>query len=349
MRSVSLGLFLFSLILVACHSEDPKLVGTPPEQQRKAQGDDVQTLNSKVDILFVIDDSGSMDWHQKNLSTNIDLFLSGLAQNKFIDYHIGVISTAEEPVNVNGGAGPGAGRLAGNIRYVDRNTPNGLDILKNNMLLGTWGSATEKMFAPTYLALTQPNLSGWNQGFYRPDAFLATVFLTDAEDQSDESEYSYPKSPTDPTNLDPQAFYSFLVNLKNNDARRVLTYGVYIPSNVPSSICSWDDPNMPHVRLDKFFQISKGVTYSLCDVDYGKKLAGIGADLARRVGRTVWLDRRPNPYTIQVLYGTQVIPAGQDDGWTYDPAQVAIVFGPNVIWSNQPAGTAIEVYFDPAP
>lgn len=334
-----------ALGLAGCQEKSPKLVGTPPTDPRKATGNEVQTLSAKVDILFVIDDSGSMQTHQTNLATNVDKFLAGLQTNRFIDYHIGVISTSEEE-NTYGSAGsaPGAGRLSGTIKYVDKSTPNGIDILKTNMLIGTWGSATERMFSPVKQALTVPNLTGWNLGFYRPDAFLAVVFITDAEDQS-EVDYGYP-SRDQSLKLSPQGFYDFLVDLKKGNKRKIATYGAIVPLGVPNSVCPWDGSE-PAIRLDEFYRISKGISYSLCDLDYGTKLSNIGQDLVGRIGRSILLDRRPDPETIEVFYGTQVLPRDARTGWAFDPSHNTVTFGREVAWTDQPPGTEVEVTFRP--
>ncbi len=93
-----LALTLTTLIAtVACKSENPALTGEPtpppPAIQRVATrdlGDRLETsFNPAVDILFVIDDSLSMEKHQKNLSNNIKLFVDELAKVKAIDFHIG--------------------------------------------------------------------------------------------------------------------------------------------------------------------------------------------------------------------------------------------------------------------
>lgn len=338
---------MLSLGLAACKEKSPKLLGAPPPGPRKTTGSEIQTLTAKVDILFVIDDSGSMSIHQSNLAANIDKFLVGLQANRFIDYHVGVISTSEEE-NSWGSAGsaPGAGKLTGTTRFIDKNTVDGVRILKSNMLIGVSGSGTERMFSPVKLALTAPISTTHNAGFYRPDAFLAVVMITDAEDQS-HVDYGWP-SPRDPSLvLSPQAFYDFLVDLKKGNKKKVVSYGAIVPLGTPSSACEWDDYGMPHVRIDEFFRISKGISYSLCDIDYGTKLANIGQDLVGRIGRSILLDRRPNPDTIEVVYGTQILDRDARTGWSFDPEKNTVTFGRDVVWSDQAPGVEVEVKFEP--
>ncbi len=86
---IVLGLF------IACSPESPKLVPpqtAKPEQVRDTSGIKI-SFNRSVDILFVIDDSGSMSSHQFNLAKNIGLFTAGINSNQVLDYHIGVLTS----------------------------------------------------------------------------------------------------------------------------------------------------------------------------------------------------------------------------------------------------------------
>lgn len=317
-----------SLMNLACEQSTPKLVGVPPVQERKTDGAGLQTFNPSVDVIFVIDDSGSMSSHQTNLRNNVDLFTTGLTANKFVDYHIGVITTSD---TYSTWTGSGGGRLVGLPNFVDRNTMNGSAILKENIMVGMSGSATEMTFDPLVKALSEPLLSTLNIGFYRPSAFLAVVFITDAEDQSEK--------------YNAQKMADFLVNLKKGDSSKILTYGVIVPSN-DTTRCVRDAGEKP-ARIETFFALTGGKFYGLCDVDYGTKLAQIGSDLVERIGRRVLLDRLPQLDTVEVWYGTQRVEPHPETGWSYDVNENAIVLGRGITWSEQPEGTIVEVKFKP--
>lgn len=315
--------------LMACEQPSPKLVGEPPREFRKQEGTELQTFNPAVDILFIIDDSGSMSTHQLNLRNNVDLFTNGISSNKFVDYHIGVITT---DTTLNPAVNSGGGVLVGRPNIIDRNTVNGSFYLKQNIMVGVNGSGYERVFDPLKMALTEPMLSTLNMGFYRPSAYLAVVVITDAEDQSDQ--------------MDQNQTYQFLLDLKNGDSSKILTYGVIIPSNDTTG-CARDEMDQTPTRIEDFFNLSRGKYYGLCDPDYGTKLAQIGADLVERVGRRVLLDRRPVIETISVRYGSQLIPPGAEAGWSYDATDNAIILGRAIKWSDQPQGTSVQVDFQP--
>src|SRR3954469_18675110 len=69
-----------------------------------------------VDILFVIDNSGSMGSHQANLAQNIGLFIDQIKKNVNLNFHIGVISTDMSDSYQRG-------KLQGLPKFVSNTTP----------------------------------------------------------------------------------------------------------------------------------------------------------------------------------------------------------------------------------
>jgi hypothetical protein len=247
---------------------------------------------------------------------------------QLLDYHIGVITTTLDSWSGSKNSG---GRLVGNPIFIERATVQGVQQLKKNLLVETNGSGDEKMFDPVVAALTPPMVNQANQGFYRPDAHLAIIVITDTDDQSDVQ--------------DPDSFYQFLVALKAGDKNKILSYGVYIP--LRDRACDRSGEIEP-MRLERFFSLSGAKTFGLCDADYGQKLASVGDDLVERVGKTLLLSRAPNPATIVVRFGTMILPNDLTKGWVYDPRRNALIFGDEIDWGSQPNGTQIEVDFDAA-
>lgn len=321
---------LVSVFLGGCAAESPKLVPLPvakPERVRDVSDIRV-SFQRAVDILFVVDDSGSMSTHQQNLAKNIGLFTQGMKANQTLDYHIGVLTSNMDYAPWRPVAGYGwKGELNGVTKYVSKLTPNADQELAKNLNPGIDGSGTEAFFTPVQAALTAPLLTGVNKGFYRPDAYLAIVFLTDADDQS---------------RVSAGDFHKFLLGLKGGDPDKIISYGVYIPSTV--SNCTRSGEPIPR-KLEEFFKLTKGTTFGLCDADYGMKLAELGADLVRRVGSLLYLSRPAVPETIKVTFGSQTIPNHPDLGWIYDPTRNALIFGEQIELLPEPTGTEIEVDF----
>lgn len=324
--------------LLGCSPESPKAV-TPPvgKVEKIRDSDETASFNPAVDILFVVDDSGSMGSHQTNLSNNIKQFTAEIQKNQILDYHIGVVTTAMDGLRPGAGCDNnfrvcGDGRLVrypSGVPYVTRQTPNGLATLERNLIVGTNGSPIEMIFDPIYAALSQPMIGGDNSGFLRQDASLALLFITDAEDQS--------------RNMNVQKLVSFLTGLKNGRADQILAYGAIIPSGIVNPACSRDTGEP--LKIEQLLAVFKGTEFNVCDTDYGLKLAHIAADVVQKVGRIMYLTRPPVPETITVSYGTQDIPEDAETGWLYDPVRNALLFGPKLTLSVQPQGTKLEVNF----
>lgn len=322
--------FLLLTLLFAftgCDNSSEKLVPDLPKDVilNKTK----ENIAVSVDILFVIDDSGSMSTHQRNLSKNISLFVDEIRKIEFLDYRIGVTTSSaytgesyKEGIN---------GNLIGQPKYIDRKTIDGDNILKSRLMVGVDGSSTEQFFQPSVLAFSPFAMKSMNSGFVRKDAFLAVIFITDAEDQSQ---------------ISSQEAFDFLTQFKRGVRRRVVSYGAIIPSNSTTN-CSRDEWNVKPQRIEDFIRLTQGLYFDLCDPNFGDQLAAIGENLARKATGEVYLSRRPNEKTIVVTYGTQVIPNDPLKGWVYSPRRNSLAFGPEVELSVQPQGTELAVYFEP--
>ncbi len=129
-----------------------------------------------LDVLFVIDNSGSMSDDQEELASNFQLFI---AQPKFsdgtVDLHLGVTTTDTEVFGEQG-------RLIGDPAVVTSDNPDIVAAFAGNARVGANGSPNETGLLATQLALSPPNLPGLNDAFYRPEAALAVIIVSDEED-----------------------------------------------------------------------------------------------------------------------------------------------------------------------
>lgn len=307
-------------LIAGCSKESPKKVPyiRPKANEKIQNAGQTINFNPKVDILLIVDNSGSMGDKQDNLSRNIGLFTNGLERMKLLDYHIGVITSDIGH----------KGKLAGKTNFIDRNTVDGMQILKENLLVGTNGHYSEMMFDPVFLALSSPIVDVENFGFYRPDAYLVLIFITDTDDQS--------------MRLSAGSFHQFLLGLKKNDKKKLIAYGVHIPTK--DTTCDRSGEELPF-RLEEFFRLTGAKTLGLCDPNYGEKLAALGDDMVGKIGRKLYLSRPPIVHTIKVTFGTQVIPNDSEKGWTFDASQNAVVFGRDIEWDNTQSQARVEVDF----
>ena len=163
-------------------------------------------VNRKVDLLFVIDNSGSMKEEQDSLTANFGNFINVLNSipGGLPDVHIGIVSSDMGTAN-GGSAGGCSGNgdngimktggvvFTGGVNFLSdiADTANPgmriknytgalIDVFRQMASLGTSGCGFEQHLASTVAALN----STANVGFLRPDAFLAIVYIADEDDCS---------------------------------------------------------------------------------------------------------------------------------------------------------------------
>jgi hypothetical protein len=139
--------------------------------------------------------------------------------------------------------------------------------------------------------------------------------------------------------------------MKNQDAHKVLGYGVIVPSSVDD--CPRDDSYTKPVRIESFLgMVQNGAQgqniFSLCDQAFGDKLAGMAKDIVDQVGRVMYLNRVPDVNTIRVEYGSATLPMDAEKGWLFDPKKNAIVLGDKIDWSSQPSGSRVMIHYETA-
>lgn len=138
----------------------------------------VQVTTPSVDVLWVVDNSGSMDAEQTQLADNFPVFMPYFLGSG-LDYHIGVTST---DMKNNGENGRLVAADNGDTWIdVDSNNPEAMFIQMAR--LGIGGSPTEKGRFAAFKAL-ETHKNGANQGFLRDDrgAGIHTIVVSDEPD-----------------------------------------------------------------------------------------------------------------------------------------------------------------------
>lgn len=156
-----------------------------------------------LDILFVVDNSGSMAEEQNNLADSFQSFINQFAERD-LNFQIGVISTDattgvsgwwQGTSSIGGGCAPayqgitngGMGTLLSKYpayKYLTPNVPDYVNKFKNNVRLGVCGSGAETglLSAYNFFAPAKISAGGYNEGFLRPDGYLAVIFLSDEDE-----------------------------------------------------------------------------------------------------------------------------------------------------------------------
>ena len=234
----------------------------------------VQVPPAAVDVLFVVDNSGSMRSEQELLASNFDKFI-----NYFIgsdtDWHVGVVST--DMVNPNE-----SGRLStvDDVRYIDPTTPDPINTFQDLAVLGTSGDMLNEAGRAAAFTALELLRNDYNDGFYRDHANLAIIHISDEEDQSG----SQPISLTE--------YINWLDNLKVNPDDVSVSAIVTPEGGCPTGFTE----GLDYLEVARAFD---GVEASICDEDWSQVMDEIG--LLAAGGRSeFFLSQLPVPGSIQV-------------------------------------------------
>lgn len=155
-----------------------------------------------LDLLFVIDDSGSMSEEQMNLVLYADDVIDELDTygGGGLDWRIGVTTTGRDltvtqelfpgfPPTVTMDTGPNGALLqpeeCGLVRpYIRHNDANRVDKLECLAGVGTTGSSYEMPLLMMERAVSDRVVDGSNSGFFRAGAMLGIIVITDENDCS---------------------------------------------------------------------------------------------------------------------------------------------------------------------
>ena len=306
-----------ALGLMACQRPSDYLYVHPEPPKFKAQVKVKELIGTnQLDILWVIDNSGSMSSHQQNVIANMDRFITSLTAKSSLDWRSALISTsiADDPY---------AGMKKGTeLVYSDPDVARKFKAAVAN--LGTSGDATEQTFDPVVKALTN------YPQFLRPTAALAIILISDAPEQS---------------KMDVVSFIQFLQRAKGN-LTSIYFYGFLNPSDwCPSTDSDFAWAGNPFEKLNKQL---KGQIYKLCDPNFSNNLSDLGKNLGQELTSfRIYLKDIPRIDTMKILYkGNELKAGGPEEGgvWTYRIDVNAIEFSD---LSFAPGlNESVDVHFD---
>lgn len=203
------------------------------------------TACQKVDVLFVIDNSGSMLDEQQNIVNSFPDFVSEM-QAKLEDtesYHVGVVTSDANAFNAGGcnmhGAlvtrtgGTGSSNqtcapYASGKNFMDETDDLGQKFLCAGQV-GTNGDGDEEPMYALGQALS-PGLNGagaCNDGFIREDALLIVVIITDEED--DHEVEACMQSPQPGSAGEPGDWYNTVVGAKGGVEENIVVLALTGP------------------------------------------------------------------------------------------------------------------------
>ncbi len=246
-----------------------------------------QDGSNETDILFVVDNSGSMSQEQTNLAVNFSSFVQ-IVEALDVEYRLGVTSTDAST----------CANLAGSTPIVTPSTPDPTGTFATNVDLGTGGSPTEQGLLCGQTALSNPA----NDQFLRDAAGLRVMFV------SDENDFS-PAGVSD--------YVQYYQSLKERPEDAIL-------SDISGGLAGCTGAGGQAFTAARYVAASVatgGISASICDSNWVATLSSL-AWLSQSVPDTFELSRSPVEDSIEV----RINGAGIYVGWTYNSALQAIVF-----------------------
>ena len=275
-----------------------------------------------VDVLFVVDNSGSMEQEQTKLAANFDSFIQYFT-NLELDFQLAVVTTdVENPAE--------SGRFVGSPTILKPTTADLSAAFTANVNVGTSGSGVERGLEAARLALSEPNISSFNASFLREDAILAIVIVSDEEDGGSESD----APPQDPVST----YVDFFLSLKGGDPARVNFSA--IAGDVPGGCSSADAEAAPANRYAEAVGALNGYFGSICATDFGPILDQLGNSISG-LATAFATQYTPVVDTIRVWVDGSEVARGPS-GWEWNATLGGIVFAPPAV---PPLCAVIEITY----
>ncbi len=368
-------LILTSLIIFGCQSNQSSFSLIPTGQTFKQSADSV---NSKIDVLWVVDNSGSMSPSQTNMVNNFSAFMTNFV-SKGLDYQMAVTTTDAYRAGAyfqNDSSlslyRDGATYTVNNVTY---NKHTGINMLypgvignilgafEINAFQGDQGSGDERAFSSMMASINNPA----NPHLVRAGSYLAIIILSDEDDFSSNTrvEYSFEAKGQNETQaqynarfvsdhnytytgLDTVDSYISQLDILTGSTPTLKHYNVSAIT-VKDDICkntllsSGSSTSIVGQRYIDLATQTNGVIGSICDTNFAGSLNSIQEKILE-LSTEFYLQRTPNVSSISVLVNSIAIGHDDTNGWSYDAANNGIVFHGTSI---PVAGADIAVNFDP--
>lgn len=274
----------------------------------------VQAAYPAVDVLFVVDSTGSMKEEQTGFSAAADDFVAGLDALD-VAWQIGV--TSMDPAT--------AGALLGRPWILTPTAADPSTTLATNLMVGTASPPPSAGLDAAALALDPTTAA--NVGFRRADAALHVVFLSDGDDGSGAV-----------LGADPVA--AFLTLLADEEARTGHPARASAVVDDGSGACDgggWD--TLPGTRYVDVAEGSGGTVSSICTANFLGVAAALG-EVGVEGATSFVLQADPVDDSVVVT----IDGARAASGWSVDHAVPALVFA-----EPPPLDAEIVVRYEIAP
>jgi hypothetical protein len=134
-----------------------------------------------VDVLWIVDNSGSMAEEQSSLATNFNYFISDFVKND-VDFNMGITTTDPRTFHAGVMKNP---KLSLSDEAFKNNSHQFFNDFENYIQVGINGSGNEQGLNALEKFLNK------NTDFLRNDSYLSVIIITDEEDQSSKQVSEY--------------------------------------------------------------------------------------------------------------------------------------------------------------
>jgi hypothetical protein len=284
--------------------------------------------NGVVDVLWIIDDSGSMADERLILGGDFQGFLDELVAIHS-DYQIGVTSLNA----LDKGGLKASVTVAPGLRIITNATSNAAAVFQELTTYPASRVRWDQGLRMGELALSPPNTApgGTNDGFVRTNAALAVIVVTNGEDAS----YG-----------DPDYYTRFYQGVKGPGNQRLTTFstlGGDLPNGCTPAVDMGKLGGMapPATRYASVSFGTAGVVGSICDSDFAGTLLRIVQAL-NTLRKVFPLTLPPAIGTLTVTVNGAVIPQSVVNGWQYQASTNSVVFLGAFI---PPPGAQIQILY----
>lgn len=267
------------------------------------------TYNNKVDILWIVDNSTSMLKHQQSLSAQIPDLVAKLNSLK-MDYNMAVVTTSL------GGDNPDGGRFIGTPKFVNSRTPNLVNDLTSRMIVGEAGSNNERGLESMERVFSSSYLANEGKGFFRNDALLVVIALSDEDDHSKSNS---------------AAAVTYYKNLLDSiktpwvDGTRSWVFNFIGVLSLTSGCKTFNDYAEAGASYIGLADESGGVKESICSTNLSSAVSNIRSRIYQ-ILTDFKLSTVPDISTIVVKINGAVIPRSSVNGWDYISSINAVRF-----------------------
>ncbi|KYG69561.1 hypothetical protein AZI87_10330 [Bdellovibrio bacteriovorus] len=273
----------------------------------------------KVDILFVIDNSGSMEYEQKSMASRVRNFLDVV---KGLDWQIAVTTT--DPSNSTLGDGrlvPIYGQTNNYILNSSMSDTVARNALGMTLQRPETGSGDEQGIYAAYRAIERSLAStATNKNFIRSDSQLAVVLISDEDESANGAKN------------DPANFVKY-VQTAFNGQKSVSFHSII--ARPDDKACLSGEGYSAGYRYEQISKLTGGVIGDVCATDYAAQVQGI-AEGVRQTLKSITLSCAP---VIDSMRSLLVL----KDGQVYNGART--INGVNVVFNDMLPKGDYEVYY----